>query len=336
MLIHYSTDYVFDGTRTTPYPEDAPTAPLNVYGASKLEGERAIAAIGAHALVLRTSWVYGLRGRNFLLTIRRLAAERDELRDRRRPDRRAQLEPHARRGDGADRRRADCRRSPSARGSITCRATGTASWYDFARAIVGDARRPRIVPITTAEYPTPARRPAYGVLATARFEATFGFALPDWRERSRLRRESRGEPTPRAPLAPERRRAQNANVQSTSLPTDSVAARAGDDDRVHAERDAAQRARSSGSRRASRSGSAPDRAVSWSVVVTWQRVHGLTSFSVDAVDVERVEVVLVVRRRVPQSTTFGRKRFIGSAAAACAASRALRSASDASPITSSG
>ena len=80
VLIHYSTDYVFDGAATTPYDEDAPTAPLNVYGESKLEGERAIAASGAHALVLRTSWVYGLRGRNFLLTIRRLAAERDELR----------------------------------------------------------------------------------------------------------------------------------------------------------------------------------------------------------------------------------------------------------------
>jgi dTDP-4-dehydrorhamnose reductase len=79
VLIHFSTDYVFDGLRTSPYPEDAPPAPQNVYGASKLEGERAIAAVGAHALVLRTSWVYGLRGRNFLLTIRRLAAERDML-----------------------------------------------------------------------------------------------------------------------------------------------------------------------------------------------------------------------------------------------------------------
>jgi dTDP-4-dehydrorhamnose reductase len=80
VLIHYSTDYVFDGARITPYPEDAPAAPLNVYGATKLDGERAIAAVGGDALVFRTSWVYGLRGRNFLLTIRRLAAERDELR----------------------------------------------------------------------------------------------------------------------------------------------------------------------------------------------------------------------------------------------------------------
>src|SRR4030095_9936284 len=80
VLIHYSTDYVFDGSRTTPYPEDAPTAPLNVYGATKLEGERAIAAVGGAAIVFRTSWVYGRRGKNFLLTIERLAAERDELR----------------------------------------------------------------------------------------------------------------------------------------------------------------------------------------------------------------------------------------------------------------
>src|SRR6185295_18483128 len=79
LLIHYSTDYVFDGAAATPYPEDAPTNPLNVYGASKLEGERAVAASGARALVFRTSWVYASRGKNFLLTIRRLAGERDQL-----------------------------------------------------------------------------------------------------------------------------------------------------------------------------------------------------------------------------------------------------------------
>src|SRR6185369_12249271 len=79
LLIHYSTDYVFDGSATSPYDEDAPAAPLNVYGQSKLDGERAIVASDARALILRTSWVYGLRGKNFLLTIRRLAAERDEL-----------------------------------------------------------------------------------------------------------------------------------------------------------------------------------------------------------------------------------------------------------------
>ena len=181
VLIHYSTDYVFDGTRTTPYPEDAPTAPQNAYGASKLEGERAIAATGAAALVLRTSWVYGLRGSNFLLTIRRLAAERDEL------------------SIVADQIGVPnwCRTLAEATvrivglglpavaersGLYHLSSTGQASWYDFARAIVGDASRPRIVPIPTAQYPTPARRPPYGVLATARFESTFGFALPPWRE----------------------------------------------------------------------------------------------------------------------------------------------------------
>src|SRR5207237_4475528 len=80
VLIHFSTDYVFDGAQTTPYDEDAMPHPLNVYGESKLAGERAIAASGAAAIVLRTSWVYSLRGSNFLLTIRRLASERDELR----------------------------------------------------------------------------------------------------------------------------------------------------------------------------------------------------------------------------------------------------------------
>ena len=197
VLIHYSTDYVFDGTRTTPYPEDAPTAPQNAYGATKLEGERAIAATGAAALVLRTSWVYGLRGANFLLTIRRLAAERDEL------------------SIVADQIGAPnwCRTLAEATARIVglglpavaersglyhLSSTGQASWYDFARAIVGDASRPRIVPITTAQYPTPARRPAYGVLATARFEATFGFALPAWREALARCVASPTEPLPRA------------------------------------------------------------------------------------------------------------------------------------------
>ena len=180
VLLHFSTDYVFDGARTTPYPEDAPTAPLNVYGRTKLEGERAIAAVGGHALVLRTSWVYGMRGTNFLRTIRRLAAERDEL---------------AVVGDQVGvpnwcRTLAEgiARVVASGLPGLVDRpglyhlsSTGEASWYDFARAIVGAAPLPRVVPITTADYPLPARRPAYGVLATAKFETAFGFALPDWR-----------------------------------------------------------------------------------------------------------------------------------------------------------
>jgi len=181
LLVHYSTDYVFDGKRTTPYPEDAPTGPLNVYGQTKLEGERAVVAAGGHSLVFRTSWVYGLRGRNFLLTIRRLAAERDEISIV--ADQvgvpnwsRALAEATVRivaAGLASAAERA---------GLYHLSAAGSASWCEFAQAIVGDAKRPRVVPITTAEYPTPARRPAYGVLATQRFEATFGFGLPDWRE----------------------------------------------------------------------------------------------------------------------------------------------------------
>jgi len=181
VLIHYSTDYVFDGTRRTPYPEDAPTGPLNVYGASKLEGERAVAAAGAHALVFRTSWVYGLTGRNFLLTIRRLAAERDELRIV--ADQTGVPNWSRTLAEATTRIVAMGLPAMAARsGLYHLSSTGATTWHAFAQAIVGAVAKPRIVPITTAEYPTPARRPAYGVLATARFEHTFDFALPDWRE----------------------------------------------------------------------------------------------------------------------------------------------------------
>jgi dTDP-4-dehydrorhamnose reductase len=181
VLVHFSTDYVFDGTRATAYPEDAPTAPLNVYGQSKLEGERAIANAGANAIVLRTSWVYGLRGRNFLLTIRRLAAERDELTvvaDQIGVPNWSHTLASATVRIIAAGLPAMAERS----GLYHLSSSGEGSWYDFARAILGDTSEPRLVPIATADYPTPARRPAYGVLATSRFESTFGFALPSWRE----------------------------------------------------------------------------------------------------------------------------------------------------------
>jgi len=189
LLVHYSTDYVFDGRRTTPYPEDAPAAPLNVYGSTKLEGERAIAAVGGAAIVFRTSWVYGRRGKNFLLTIERLAGERDELRivaDQ-------FGVPNWCRVLGEATARVIASGLPALAeraGLYHLSSTGSASWYDFARAIVGDAAKPRVVPITTAEYPLPARRPAYGVLATSRFENAFGFALPAWQDAlARCRRE---------------------------------------------------------------------------------------------------------------------------------------------------
>ena len=158
VLVHYSTDYVFDGAATSPYAEDAPTGPLNAYGESKLEGERAVAATGAHALVLRTSWVYGTRGKNFLLTILRLAAERDEL----------SIVADQAGTPNWSRTLAQATAALVARGlpDLAERAglyhlssTGATTWHGFATAIVGDAARPRVVPITTAEYPTPARRP---------------------------------------------------------------------------------------------------------------------------------------------------------------------------------
>ena len=181
LLIHFSTDYVFDGAAAAPYDESAPTSPLNVYGRSKLHGEQAIAATGAAAIVLRTSWVYASRGRNFLLTIRRLAAERDELRVV--ADQfgvpnwsRAIAEATVRLlGRGV-------RELASRAGLYHLSGHGQASWFEFARAIVGEVARPKVTPIATAEYPTAAARPAYSVLATAKFEQAFGFGLPEWRE----------------------------------------------------------------------------------------------------------------------------------------------------------
>jgi dTDP-4-dehydrorhamnose reductase len=181
LLIHYSTDYVFDGAAAVPYSEDAPTRPLSVYGASKLHGEQAIAGSGCRYVILRTSWVYALRGRNFLLTIRRLAAERDELRivadqfgvpnwSRALAEATATLVGH---GLDVLAERA---------GIYHLSAHGSTSWFEFARAIVGPVDSPRVLPITTADYPTVARRPPYAVLATEKLERVFGISLADWRE----------------------------------------------------------------------------------------------------------------------------------------------------------
>jgi len=179
VLIHYSTDYVFDGSRDTPYDEDAPTNPVNVYGASKLAGEAAIARSGAAALTLRTSWVYGRHGQNFLLTMQRLAAQRDELH--------VVADQHGvpnwtRALAGATaallrRGRADL---ADRAGLYHLSAQGATTWYEFARAILADTNV-RLTPIATTDYPTPARRPAYGVLDSSRFARAFGVVLPDWR-----------------------------------------------------------------------------------------------------------------------------------------------------------
>jgi len=181
LLIHYSTDYVFDGRATSPYDESAPTGPLNVYGESKLEGERAIAASAAHAIVLRTSWVYGLTGKNFLMTIRRLARERDELRivaDQFGTPNWSRSLAQATQSLVGLGIAALAERS----GLYHLSSAGVTTWHGFASAIVGDAAKTRVTPIATAEYPTPARRPAYGALASERFDGTFGIRLPAWQE----------------------------------------------------------------------------------------------------------------------------------------------------------
>ena len=181
VLVHYSTDYVFDGAASAPYDEDAPVRPLSSYGRSKLEGERAVAATGARALVFRTSWVYGRRGKNFLVTMQRLARERPEIRV---VDDQTGV-PNWCRDLARGTTRIAARGLPwlaERSGLYHMSATGATTWYGFARAILADLPSVRVVPITTADYPTPARRPAYGVLGTAKFERTFGFALPAWRE----------------------------------------------------------------------------------------------------------------------------------------------------------
>ena len=179
ILVHYSTDYVFDGEATTPYDETAATRPVNAYGESKLEGERAIAASGASAITLRTSWVYARHGQNFLVTMQKLAASRSELRvvadqigvpnwARSLARATARLIAH------------DRERLAERAGLYHLCALGSSSWYEFAGAILRDHPGVRVTPITTDEYPTPARRPAYGVLDATRFARTFGFGLPDW------------------------------------------------------------------------------------------------------------------------------------------------------------
>jgi dTDP-4-dehydrorhamnose reductase len=180
VLVHFSTDYVFDGAQRTPYDENARPNPQNIYGASKLDGERAIVDAGAAALVFRTSWVYGLTGKNFLLTVRRLAAENRELRivaDQ------IGVPNWSRSLAGAASMLVE-RGAPylaERAGLYNLSATGATSWYEFARAIVGERVDVSVTAIATSDYPTPARRPAYAVLDTRKFRHVFGFELPDWR-----------------------------------------------------------------------------------------------------------------------------------------------------------
>jgi dTDP-4-dehydrorhamnose reductase len=197
-LIHYSTDYVFDGKRRTPYDEAAATDPVNVYGASKLAGEKAIARSGARALTLRTSWVYGRTGQNFLMTMRRLATQRDEIRvvaDQYG----APNWTRAIAGATAALIRRGATELARNAGLYHVSAQGETTWYEFARAILADTRV-RVTPITTADYPTPARRPAYGVLDSSRVARAFGIALPDWKQMLTECLQAPEEPAPVLPV----------------------------------------------------------------------------------------------------------------------------------------
>ena len=190
LVVHYSTDYVFDGNAREPYPEDAPTGPAGAYGRSKLEGEALLASSGAHYLLFRTAWVYAPWGKNFLLTMLRLAGERDELRvvaDQIGAPTSVALIAQATRVAIAAWLAALPRERQVLEGTYHVVASGQTSWHGFAEAIVDAAasagllaRRPVVVPITTSDFPTPARRPAYSVLDNRRFQHAFGFPLPDW------------------------------------------------------------------------------------------------------------------------------------------------------------
>jgi dTDP-4-dehydrorhamnose reductase len=185
-LIHVSTDFVFDGARRRPYVETDAVLPLGVYGASKAAGEIAVRRAHAQHVILRTSWVYSAHGNNFLKTMLRLGAERPELGvvD---DQRGSPTSAH----DLAD---AMLAIAPRLAASDNCSLWGTfhvtgayeTTWHGFAaeifrQAAIRGAKVPRLKAITTAEYPTQARRPAYSVLDNAKFIETFGFGLPDWR-----------------------------------------------------------------------------------------------------------------------------------------------------------
>lgn len=190
LVIHYSTDYVFDGHQAVPYTADAPTVPLGAYGRSKLAGELALRESGADHLLLRTAWVYAAHGKNFLRTMLRLGAERDELRvvaDQHGAPTDTLLIVDASLSALDAWLRADAASRLRLQGTHHLVASGVTTWHGFASAIFEQAvahgllaRTPRVVPITSAEFPTPAQRPAWSMLDTTRFRETFGVLLPDW------------------------------------------------------------------------------------------------------------------------------------------------------------
>jgi dTDP-4-dehydrorhamnose reductase len=188
-LIHYSTDYVFDGTGTAPWKEDDPKAPINVYGHTKLEGEKAIRESGCHHLIFRTSWVYAARGKNFIRTMLRLAAERDSLKvidDQFGAPTGAELiadtTAHAIRAAHGDN---------SLSGTYHLAAAGETSWWNYAKLVINAALKAGvelkisdkdILPVSSEEFPTEAKRPKNSRLDTILLQKTFGLHLPSWEQ----------------------------------------------------------------------------------------------------------------------------------------------------------
>jgi dTDP-4-dehydrorhamnose reductase len=174
-LVHYSTDYVFGGSATEPIPEDAPTSPLGVYGRTKLAGEEAVRAAGGDALLVRTAWVYG-GGTNFISTVLRITREQGTMRV---VDDQRGSPSWARDLAVASLRLAEVG-SP---GTYHLTNSGECTWYELARLVVERAGiSAEVVPITTAEYPTPARRPAYSVLDNRRWRGLGETSLRPWQD----------------------------------------------------------------------------------------------------------------------------------------------------------
>lgn len=187
LLVHYSTDYVFDGSGDKPWREDSPTGPLSVYGRTKLAGEDAIRASGCRHLIFRTSWVHAARGGNFARTMLRLAAERerltviaDQIGAPTGADLIADVSAHAIRASLA---------APALSGTYHLVADGETSWHGYARFVIETARElgvslkvEEIAPIATRDYPTAAARPLNSRLDTQRLRSAFGLHLPDWRD----------------------------------------------------------------------------------------------------------------------------------------------------------
>jgi len=186
-LMHYSTDYVFDGSGSAPWREDSPTGPLSVYGVTKLEGEQAIRASGCRHLIFRTSWVYAARGGNFAKTMLKLAKERDKLNviddqigSPTGADLLADLTAHALRSASAE---------PELAGTYHAVAAGETSWHEYARHVIEFARgagQPikvapdAILAVPTSAFPTPARRPGNSRMNTGKLRDAFGLTLPTW------------------------------------------------------------------------------------------------------------------------------------------------------------